>query len=172
MSRQQGVHPHDQPVRPAIALVVLAVAMGLMWAVAEVISRILVRNLLSSELAPGAEATFYVIFAITAVMGLLMLGLGLAAFIVAVVVAVKGDGKLRLGAGLMIAASLFEMVIYFNVSGDSSQFSEAAIAVSNAFTIVELVVNVLRVLALIVGAVILILGIREVRRERAELATR
>lgn len=169
---KRTVHPVAQPLKPAIALVITSVLMVLA----------LVGTYLLTMLAPGDAAETMMAgeippqLIVTVVIALLlvvaMLGLGLASFVLAVVVLVKGGGKLRLGAGLMVAASLFALVVSFTVSGDTSQLPEAAVAVSNAFSVLEAIIEVVRAVVMIAGIVILILGIREVRRERAELPAR
>ena len=163
------VHPADQPVRPAIALVITTVLMVLALAGAHLVALLATEDAAESMMTEQMAPRLMVTALIAVVLVLAMLGLGLASFILAIVVVVKGDGKLRLGAGLMIAASLFGLVISFTVSGDTSQLPDAAVAVSNAFSVLEVIVEVIRVVAMIAGIVILLLGIREVRRERALL---
>lgn len=164
------VHPHDQPVRPAIALLVVSALLLVVWVASELLPRMFVDDLV--EVGPSDEFTgmLRVITLVLVSLVVLMLGLGLASLILAVVVAVKGGGKLRLGAALMIAAVLFSLVVSFTVTGDTSQLPDAAVAASNAFSILESIVNAARAVAMVVGAVLLVFGIREVRQQRAELA--
>ncbi|MGO1225396.1 hypothetical protein ACT3SQ_00295 [Brachybacterium sp. AOP42-C2-15] len=169
---KRTVHPVDQPLKPATALVITSVLMVLALAGTYLLTMLptddAAEKMMTGEIAPQLIVT--AVIALVLVVG--MLGLGLASFVLAIVVVVKGGGKLRLGAGLMIAASLFGLFISFSVSGDTSQLPDAAVAVSNVFSVLEVIVEVIRGVVMIAGVVILILGIREVRRERAELPAR
>lgn len=68
----------------------------------------------------------------------------------------------------MISAFVVEVVFSISVSGDPSQVPDVAIAISTLFSLLETLVTVAKALAMVVGAVFLALGIRAVRRQRAE----
>jgi hypothetical protein len=164
--------PHDQPVRAAIALAVLS-AISLLIAAGIYAAALLGgQGLQEQVLADGAGGAFAAVLLISLAVILISLGAGLAAFVLSIVVVVKGTGKLRLGAALMIAASLSDLVVSFSTSGDVSQLPEVVLAVSNAFSVLQAVVDVIGTLLALAGLVILVLGIREVRRERAAASAR
>ncbi|HEX7352589.1 hypothetical protein [Brachybacterium sp.] len=163
------IPPHEQPLRPAIALLVVAVLLLVIQGVVRVLPLLLVDRLeasLPGGPLPPIGPMLVAGFAIVA----LVLGLGLATFLLAVIVAVKGDGKLRIGAALMLTVFVVEVVFSFSVSGDTSQVPDVAVAISRLFSLLETLIMVAKALALVVGAVFLALGIRTVRRRRAELA--
>ncbi len=166
---KRTVHPVDQPLKPATALVITSVLMVLALAGTYLLSLLAIEDAAGTMMTGEISAQLIVTAVIALVLVLAMLGLGLASFILAIVVTVKGGGKLRLGAALMLAATLAGLVVSFTVSGDISQLPDAAVAVSNAFSILAAIAEVVRALVMIAGVVILILGIREVRRERAQL---
>ncbi|MGP9536491.1 hypothetical protein ACT3SP_00670 [Brachybacterium sp. AOP43-C2-M15] len=162
------IHPRAQPVRPAIALVVVSVVSAVLMALSYLAELLLGDGVVQQMLSGDPTATVALLMVLALVFVALALGLGLAGFILSVVVAVKGDGKLRLGAVIMLIASAAGMVVSFTVSGDPAAFSDAAVAISNAFSLLDAVVEVLRVLGMLAGVVVLVLGIREVQRERAD----
>lgn len=168
-STRRTIPPHDQPLRPAIALLVVAVTLLVLSGVVAVLPLLLAANM-EASLSSGAMPPVGVMLVAGLVLVLLLLGLGLASFILAVVVAVKGDGALRVGAALLIAASVVELVVSVTVSGDTSRVPEAVVAVSTVFSVLEMLVEVAKFLAVLVGVGFLAFGIRTVRQRRAELA--
>ena len=156
---KRTVHPADQPLKPAVALVSTSLLMVLALA-----GTYLLGMLTAGQIAPQLLVTVVLALALVVAM------LGLASFVLAVVVLAKGGGKLRLGAALMVAAALLGFVFSFSVSGNVSQMPDAAVAVSNVFSVLEVVLEVFRAIVMIAGIVLLVLGIRQTRRERAELA--
>lgn len=167
---KRTVHPADQPLRPAVALVITSLLMVLALAGTYLLGMLATETAAGSMMAGEIPPQLIVTAVIALGLVLAMIGLGLASFVLAIVVAVKGEGKLRLGAALMVAASLLGLVVSFSVSGDVSQMPDAAVAVSNVFSLLEVIVEVIRAVVMVVGLVILVLGIRQVRRGRAELA--
>lgn len=169
---KRTVHPADQPLTPAIVLVITSVLLVLALVGTYLLAMLATEDAAETMATGQLPPQLIVTAVITLVLVVAILGLGLASFVLAIVVMVKGGGKLRLGAALMIAASLAGLVVSFTVSGDTTQMPDAAVAVANAFSVLEVIVDVIRAVVMIAGVVILILGIREVRRERAELPAR
>lgn len=166
--RSSTVPPYEQPLKPAIALLVVAVLLlviqGVVW-----VLPLLFGDRLEASLSGGPLPPIGPMLVVGFAIVLLILGLGLATFILGVVVVVKGDGRLRIGAALVISAFVVEVVFSISVSGDPSQVPDVAIAISTLFSLLETLVTVAKALVMVVGAVFLALGIRAVRRQRAEL---
>lgn len=159
--------PFQQPLRPATALVVVAVLQLLLTIAAAVLAIALVPWLEGAMMAEGAPSALVVVALLGIGAGLLMMGLGLATFILAIVVTVKGRGKLRHGAVILIVVAALGASVSFTTSGDPSMMGDLGTAVAGAFDVVTMVLGVIRALAGLVGVVLLLLGIREVRRRRA-----
>ena len=161
---KRTVHPADQPLKPAVALVstslLMVLALGGTYLLSLLAAEVADDPLTAGQIAPQLLVTAVLALALVVAM------LGLASFVLAVVVLAKGGGKLRLGAALMVAAALLGFVFSFSVSGNVSQMPDAAVAVSNVFSVLEVVLEVFRAIVMIAGIVLLVLGIRQVRRDR------
>ncbi|MBB5833133.1 hypothetical protein [Brachybacterium aquaticum] len=159
--------PTQEPVRAATALVVVTALLLLGSVLTEVAGAIVDPSQAYAML--GTVANVVIVVVALAALAVL-LGLGIAALVLAILVTVRGSGKLRIGAVMIIIGSLLGLAVSFTVTGDISQMPDAAVAAGNAFALMERVVDVLRGLVMLAGVVVVILGISEVRRKGAARA--
>ncbi|ATG50701.1 hypothetical protein CFK38_03575 [Brachybacterium vulturis] len=160
-------------MRPAIALAIISLLTVLMAVVGVALVTVLAATGLFEDAEWGQDLLGGQGFAVRLIAVMLLslaviavtVGTKLAAAILGIIVVIKGDGKLRIGASLLLAVAL--MGLFFSFSMDGSMLSGTF----------ESVLSVLATLAQLVqwgvslaGIVILGLGIREVRRARAGYA--
>lgn len=164
------VPPQSQPLRPAIALAIISLltlvmsAAGLVLVYVLAASGFLEAGASGQELLDGQGVAVRIIVISLLALGLIAvaLGLRLAVVILGIIVVVKGDGKLRIGASLLLAVALTGM--FFSFSMDGSMVSGAF---ESAFSVLSWLAQLLQWGVSLAGIVILWLGIREVRRARA-----
>lgn len=167
------VHPEQQPLRPAVALALISLLMGVMTLVGVALVYVLAATGFfeniewEQDLVSGRD--FATRIAVFTILGLALFaisaGMELASVILGILVVVKGDGKLRIGASLLLATALFGL--FFSFSVDPSTFSDASGTLSTVVSVAQTVAEVARMGVTIAGLVILMLGIREVRRARS-----
>ncbi|MDN5899650.1 MAG: hypothetical protein L0H74_06230 [Brachybacterium sp.] len=169
-STMKQVPPEKQPLKPAIALVIISLATVLM----SVVGVALVYGFAATgaledlaqdqDLLDGQGLVLRIVLialvsvgliAITGAMKLAWVGLG-------IIVVVRGEGKLRIGASLLLATALFGLFFSFSVDGSmlSGTFEDI-------LSVLVMLAEVARWCVMIAGLVILGLGIRGVRRARA-----
>ena len=165
-SQTPRVAPHQQPLRSAIALGVVT-AVGLLMALVGMAALFLDERDVESLIAAQDLTALLIVVAIVAVV-LLVLNIGatVATLVLSIVVMVKGEGKLRLGAALLLATALFGYVISFSFSGSGSMLPDTAEQAVDLLSVLELVGSIARLVATAVGLVILTRGIGEVRQAR------
>jgi amino acid transporter len=171
-STTRRVPPFAQPLRPAIALGVVSLLLVVMTVVGVAAALLAVGYLGQASMDEGFATVVVVLTLVAVAFTLVMVGLGIAALVLSILVIVKGDGKLRLGAILLLAATVLGTAVSFSTSGDPSQLSDAADALASLASLLGLLVDVAQIVAMIVGLVLLGLGIREVRRARARVVPR
>lgn len=166
------VHPNAQPLKPAVALAIITLLTALLTLLGAVGMWVLSATVALEDLAwvqalfDGSDiaSTIIVISLIGLVLTGLALGVQLATLILAIIVVVRGDGKLRVGAAILLAMALMGM--FFSLSVDlptsTSALTDVLSAVAFALWALEWCVTV-------AGFVVLSLGIREVRRARTAL---
>lgn len=168
---RRRVAPERQPLRPAIALAILS----LVTMVLEVAGIVLVYVagtagffegvMPDPESLPGEGFVVRIIVMILVILVFVAIGYGLklASLILGILVVVRGDGKLRIGAALLLAVAVFGLFFSFSVDAPMSG------GVETAFTVLVWAADILRWVLTIAGFVLLGLGIREVRRARTAL---
>ena len=169
-STTTGVPPQQQPLRPAIALAIISLVSALMSVLGVVAAWVLAATGLMDSGAwvpsPSDGSGFALAIVVLSLLGLLLLlvgiGIQLASFILSLIVVIRGDGKLRTGAAILLAMSLFG--VFFSVTLD---LPSSAGAITNVITFLGTAVQVLRWCGLVAGVAVLWLGIGEVRRARA-----
>lgn len=161
--------PYDLPVRPAVALVVVTLAAVLFSVVSALGALFALGSLEVDPTGEGMIAAYLVLTLVIVAVALLTIGLSLAAFVLAIVVVVKGEGRLRVGAALVLAASVLGLVVSFSVSGDPSGLPDGVGAFATVLSVLDSVVQIARLVMMVAGVVVLILGIRETRQARAAL---
>src|SRR5699024_1870377 len=163
------VAPERQPLRPAVALATLSLLTVLLELAGVVLVFVASRTGFLEDVVrdmdlegPGFVARIIVL--IVGILGVVVidLGLKLAAVVLGILVLIRGDGKLRIGAGLLLAIALFGL--FFSLTIEGSMLSGG---VETAFAVLQWTVEILRWTLTIAGLVLLALGIREVRRARA-----
>lgn len=164
---QQGVQVQP-PVTPAIALVVIAVVLGVGGLLVQLATVVLP---LASFEDPELVASM-VLGGILLAGGLISLGLGLALLILSILVVVRGRGLLRRGGIVLIVAWALGVTVNVTTSGDPAAMSDGMAGLMQVVTILGIVVGLLRAVLLLVGAGILAHGISALRRGRAGLPTR
>ena len=163
------VAPERQPLRPAIALAILSLLTVLLELAGVVLVFVVARTGFLEDLArdmdldgPGFAARIIVL--ILGILGVVVidLGLKLAAVVLGILVVIRGDGKLRIGASLLLAVALFGL--FFSLTIEGSMLSGG---VETVFAVLQWTIEILRWAVTITGLVLLGLGIGEVRRARA-----
>lgn len=159
---------HEQPVTPAIALAMIAVVLGVGGLLAQLATIVVPLTSLGTP-----ELTVSMILSgLLLAGGLISLGLGLAQLVLSILVVVRGRGLLRRGGIVLIVAWALGVTVSFTSSGDPASMSDGVALMMRVFTILGIVVGVLRSLLMLVGAAILAYGISAVRRRRQGLPTR
>ncbi|WP_394213921.1 hypothetical protein [Brachybacterium vulturis] len=162
-----------QPLRPAIALAIISLLTVLMAVVGIALVTVLAEIGFFEDAEWGRELLDGQDFVVRLIVVMLLsfaviavtLGLKLAAAILGIIVVIKGDGKLRIGASLLLAVALTGLFFSFSVDGSmlSGTFDSVLSVLATLAQLVQWGVSV-------AGIVILGLGIREVRRARAGYA--
>ena len=166
-----AVHPAAQPLKPAVALAIIALLTAALSLLGAVVGWVLsatgyledaawARALFEGDVA----STILLVSLLSLVLIGLALAVQLATMILALLVVIRGDGKLRTGAAMLLAMALFGM--FFSLSVD---LPASASAVTDVLAVLALAVQALRWCVTVAGAVVLCVGIREVRRARAAL---
>ena len=148
--------------------------MGLATALA-VISAVLGIGILLLQLAglvlPAEQFTFddpgpaMVLGALLIAVVLAALALGLAQLILGIMVAVRGQGLLRRGAIIVLVAWGLGISISFSASGDVSSIPAGVSTAASIFSLLGIVVEIVRGALMLVGAAILVRGAAAVRQE-------
>ncbi len=172
-STMRQVPAQRQPLRPAIALAIISLLTVLMAVVGIALVTVLAEIGFFEDAEWGRELLDGQDFVVRLIVVMLLsfaviavtLGLKLAAAILGIIVVIKGDGKLRIGASLLLAVALTGLFFSFSVDGSmlSGTFDSVLSVLATLAQLVQWGVSV-------AGIVILGLGIREVRRARAGYA--
>lgn len=168
---RRRVAPERQPLRPAIALALLSLVTMMLEVAGIVLVYVAGTAGFFADLFPDPESltgegfVVRIIVMILVILGYLVVsyGLKLASLILGILVVIRGDGKLRIGAALLLAVAVFGLFFSFSVDAPMSD------GVETAFTVLVWAAEILRWVLTIGGFVLLALGIREVRRARAAL---
>lgn len=163
------VPPEKQPLRPAIALALIALVTLLL----ELAGLALTLVLAESGLFQGEfwdldlEEQEFAVRVLALVLGILAfvvvgLGLKVASLVLGILVVVRGDGKLRIGGSLLLAIAL--LGLFFSLSVELPSLSGS---IGTVLVVLQWAAEILRWALMIAGVVLLGLGIREVRRARA-----
>lgn len=169
-STTRRVPPESQPLRPAIVLAIISLltlvmsVAGLALVYVLAATGFLETAASGQELLDGQAVAAWIIVISLLALGLIAvaLGLRLAVVILGIIVVVKGDGKLRIGASLLLAVALTGM--FFSFSMDGSMVSGA---LESVFSVLAWLAQLLQWGVSLAGIVVVWLGIREVRRARA-----
>lgn len=169
-STMTRVPPERQPVRPAIALVIISLVTMLMGAVGIALVYAISATGLFDGAAwaqdlgdgPGLVGRIIVLSVVVLAFIGVFLGLKLASVVLGILVVVRGDGKLRIGASMLLAVTLLEL--FFSVSLEGSSITGT---VADVLTVLGWAATLARWGVMVAGVVVLWLGIREVRSARA-----
>src|SRR5699024_7367961 len=123
-STTTGVPPQQQPLRPAIALAIISLVSALMSVLGVVAAWVLAATGIMEggtwAPSPSDGGGFALAIVVLSLLSLLLLlvgiGIQLASFILSLIVVIRGDGKLRTGAAILLAMSLFG--VFFSVTLD------------------------------------------------------
>lgn len=162
--------PERRPLRSALALALVTLGTVLMSVLGLVAAALLAGSGIDQGLSfdddgfAGQELAIWLVVVLLVAVGLLLVGIALelASIVLGILVVVRGDGKLRLGAILLLIATAGGL--FFSLSVEGTIGSET---VTEVLAIVTTVLEVLRWGVLVTGLVILALGIREARAARA-----
>ena len=163
------VPPERQPLRPATALAVLSLLTVLLEVAGAVLVVVAARTGLLEDVVrdmdpegPGSVA--WIVMLVLGVLGVVVVGFGLrlASVVLGILVVIRGDGKLRIGASVLLAIALFGMFFSLTIEGPALSGGIEA-----AFAVLQWTVEIFRWALTITGLVLLGLGIGEVRRARA-----
>lgn len=163
---QQDVQARP-PVTAAIALVVIAVVLGVGGLLVQ-LGAVVLPLALFEDPEPAASM---VLGGLLLVGGLISMGLGLALLILSILVVVRGRGLLRRGGIVLIVAWALGVTVNVTTSSDPASMSEGVAGLMQVAAILGIVVGVLRSLLMLVGAGVLAYGISALRRGRAGLPT-
>ena len=163
------VPPERQPLRPATALAILSLLTVLLEVAGAVLVVVAARTGLLEDVVrdmdpegPGSVA--WIVMLVLGVLGVVVVGFGLrlASVVLGILVVIRGDGKLRIGASLLLAIALFGMFFSLTIEGPALSGG-----IETAFAVLQWTVEIFRWALTITGLVLLGLGIGEVRRARA-----
>lgn len=162
--------PPGPPVTPdaplvgfATALAVISVLLG-----AAIPLVMLAKFVLpADQLTTGDTTLTAVLGGILLAGGLLVSVLGIAQLILGIMVVVRGRGLLRRGGIVLLVAWAIGVSISLSASGDASMASDGVAAAMRIVWILGIGAELLRAVLMLVGAVILLRGIAQIRRRRA-----
>src|SRR5699024_608330 len=118
------VRPGRRPLGPATALAVLSLLTVLLEVAGAVLVVVAARTGLLEDVVrdmdpegPGSVA--WIVMLVLGVLGVVVVGFGLrlASVVLGILVVIRGDGKLRIGASLLLAIALFGMFFSLTIEG-------------------------------------------------------
>lgn len=169
-STLRRVPPEKQPLKPAIALAIISLLTVLMSVVGVALvygfaaTGVLDDLAQDQDLLDGQGLVLRIVVIALLSVGFIAItaAMKLASVVLGILVVVRGEGKLRIGASLLLATALFGLFFSFSVDGSllSGSFEDL-------LSVLATLAEVARWCVMVAGIVILALGVREVRRERA-----
>lgn len=162
-----GERAPERALRPAIWLALVTLATVLLavlgWVAGTVLAGVYTGEDFSLQaLVNGETFALWLVIGMLVVLAAMLVGLALkvASIVLGILVTLRGSGKLRVGAILLVVAALWDMLFSLTVEGS---FDGTAGQVLSA---ISTGIEVLRWGVLAAGLVLLVLGIRQLRAGR------